>query len=527
MLVAKAVVQAVQQQSPPGRFLEKREDIDGGKNWYPVEYKKAVDKTSQALREKDSGSDDKVEKDRDCPALQFTQEIRKDDIPPNAMHILTKHAMDALQNDNKKEVQPIQPKGPPPKGKKRKTVNASNFVKPTWWSRGTPLMTPLSSILPNSGMAPGYAPSSNPVVSPGHAMMPPIMGNQQRQNGYADDHAIVGSNKRKKMNDGTAAKDSSTSTGAEEDDPLPLPTAPLQTRQSSLMRFLGSSSIFGGLGRTSSSPMPPPMPQQQQSSTFQSLFSFSRDNPAPTHPPPATMANGDDELLKIEEEEGEPGSVMGRMQIRQLNPDGIPMGAEASLDGDGRRLDESLDPLPIHKNTQKIACSLKDDADDVDDAVQIPIKPLSSQVSDWLAGFFPKNKASSGNNTNQASDDDRKPAALDAVAAIPPPPGDGEPLSRSASSSIFGLIESPSMILNTLKSSVSGLFGAGGVGSTPLSPIPPPPAAPMMDPPARGFFGQPSMGPLLGEASAKRRDSLLDDYEETPMETKLRDVTSM
>lgn len=48
LLVAKAIVQAVEQQN--GRFLE-RDKASG--DWYTISYKRAVDKTSQGLREKD------------------------------------------------------------------------------------------------------------------------------------------------------------------------------------------------------------------------------------------------------------------------------------------------------------------------------------------------------------------------------------------------------------------------------------------------------------------------------------------
>jgi len=53
LLVSKAIVQAVQQQG--GRFLE-RSRKDGF--WYVVPYKRAVDKTSQGLRERDRDDDD-------------------------------------------------------------------------------------------------------------------------------------------------------------------------------------------------------------------------------------------------------------------------------------------------------------------------------------------------------------------------------------------------------------------------------------------------------------------------------------
>lgn len=55
LLVSKAIVQAVHSQSPPGRFLERHKTTG---LWHPVAYKRAVDKTSQALREKERFPDE-------------------------------------------------------------------------------------------------------------------------------------------------------------------------------------------------------------------------------------------------------------------------------------------------------------------------------------------------------------------------------------------------------------------------------------------------------------------------------------
>ena len=55
LLVSKAIVQAVEEQG--GRFLEKSRDTG---MWYVVPYKRAVDKTSQGLREKDKDDGPKV-----------------------------------------------------------------------------------------------------------------------------------------------------------------------------------------------------------------------------------------------------------------------------------------------------------------------------------------------------------------------------------------------------------------------------------------------------------------------------------
>lgn len=56
LLVAKSIVHAVHNQSPPGRFLElhdKKKSV-----WKETEYRKAVEKSSQALRERWSSSED-------------------------------------------------------------------------------------------------------------------------------------------------------------------------------------------------------------------------------------------------------------------------------------------------------------------------------------------------------------------------------------------------------------------------------------------------------------------------------------
>ncbi|KAL3905119.1 MAG: hypothetical protein SGILL_009806, partial [Bacillariaceae sp.] len=60
MLVAKAVVRSVHSKSPAGRFVEKVSG-PGGKVWKECEYKKSVDKASQALREKwEESPDDEI-----------------------------------------------------------------------------------------------------------------------------------------------------------------------------------------------------------------------------------------------------------------------------------------------------------------------------------------------------------------------------------------------------------------------------------------------------------------------------------
>ena len=86
----------------------------------------------------------------------------------------------------------------------------------------------------------------------------------------------------------------------------------------------------------------------------------------------------------------------------------------------------------------------------------------------------------------------------------PPPPGPD--LERSISSSIFGAVRSPSQFLTNLRSGVTSMFS----GTADLEPnaIAEPIAA--------------RMPPFPSASASAPRDSLLDDYEESPMEAQLR-----
>lgn len=60
ILVAKAIVDHVFAQDPPCRFLEKSSD---DARWYPVNWKRSVDKTSQALRERERHLEDPMQEE--------------------------------------------------------------------------------------------------------------------------------------------------------------------------------------------------------------------------------------------------------------------------------------------------------------------------------------------------------------------------------------------------------------------------------------------------------------------------------
>jgi hypothetical protein len=330
------------------------------------------------------------------------------------------------------------------------------------------------------------------------------------------------------------------------DDPLPLPMEPFVTRQSSLFRFLNSSGIFG-----SSDARQQQQQQQQQQHMMQmqqgfngdgfgkrssafGLFSFSRSaqREASASAARAPAGFGDDGPFCGA------GSVMGRMELEQKSASMV-----AGI-GDNDNHMDPFDPVPINDVTVSRSSMVDDtlnevtsspwtvpptstregrrmakhDGDDDEDFAASPSKGLTSQVSDWLTSFLPAGKGLSGGKSDVG---DESPA--------PPPPGGDESLTRSISSSIFGLVESPSIFLTNLKSGVTSIFGDpfGSLkSSSDLQPIP-------IHPP--GFFPQNQDGsgnngpgpiPILGEAPSSKRDSLLDDYEETPMEMELRNVRS-
>jgi len=167
LLVSKAIVHHVLSQNPPGRFLEchKTNGL-----WYPVPYKRAVDKTSQALRERDRDDDN----DDEVPVLKGNTGL-----PPN----LSDLAQAAIA---KSQLAQPQIDLPPPPSRDLTKDSASEHVPPP----------------------------------PGGGKRPLERGSSWFSFGA----------KRQKI----------------EEDPMPMPTAPLQQRASSVFRFFQKSALFGG-----------------------------------------------------------------------------------------------------------------------------------------------------------------------------------------------------------------------------------------------------------------------------------------
>jgi hypothetical protein len=107
LLVSKAIVQAVEQQK--GRFLERNRKTGF---WYPVSYKKAVDKTSQGLREKDA-----EERELERQGFKLGQQPSR---PPTLTHV-PDNFKGTVKNPNLSDLAEVaiahaRRMGPPPPG---------------------------------------------------------------------------------------------------------------------------------------------------------------------------------------------------------------------------------------------------------------------------------------------------------------------------------------------------------------------------------------------------------------------------
>jgi hypothetical protein len=593
LLVAKAIVQAVQQQVPPGRFLEHQKR--GAGKWRQITYKRAVDKTSQALREKDSpaeaqgmtegmggrssgaGAGTARMHSNVAVAVETAEQIRRDGgaSNPEILTALTKTALKSAGLDVRlRNVDGGDPtaggsgtseRKAPANPRKRKANPAPAFVKPAWWSRGTPLGE-MSTALPAAAkMVTPNAPSA-------------VATSSSAATGAMRSSSVTTNATRRKR----------LKTEDQGDDPLPLPTAALESRQSSLFRFLSTTGIFGSGHRQQQLSLQQQQQQQQhplatheaarRGSTFMGqagMFSFSRNQ---QQNPGDMLSVGNN---RVSTNGGNytgstASSPMGRMEVRQMplrsaaggseTFDPLPLSAsEGGKLGGGSQLPSAgMDisgPIPFNRpefrkemlarnvgrspagNLKSTGSTDDDMLEDVPttglfppgedgDSAAPPPKALTAQVSDWLTSFF-----SVGKETESAS-------ATDDELPPPPPPGGGESLGRSMSSTIFGLVESPSQLLATLRSGVSSLLGdpitgpphnqhqpMGGQNPFGTASLPPNNAA---NAAALGFGGSTNMvgignggvAPVLGQ-STTQRSSLLDDYEETPLETKLRNVTSL
>lgn len=466
LLVAKAVVKAVQGQDPPGRYLEADKPSGG---WKEIPYKRALDKTSQALREREPNPTQENE------GFSATAREAAASASKNAsLDGLTKATLeqagllDDLRQSSGLQTEPITKPAP---SKKRK--EPEQFQKPAWWNQGTSIPTATQSNLNNMAASRGVE---------------PILKRQKPQR---------------------------------EEEEAPLPLDALQTRQSSFFNFLSNTGIFG------SKPAPPPPPAQsslmygynngmQMNNNSQQMFghmdmgrnnnsnnfAFSQrqqqyygsggnDQAAMLQQPKMHARNSLVDVFEpipIGKQEGgnfannsnnnnkmtlDQMQVRQQMQMIQQNSIGSRRDSAASNNGLGFEEPRKMPANYPQTNNEAVAA-------------RPPGAGLKTQLSDWLTSFFPP-----------VGEDD-------GGAPPPPPPGQGD-LQRSVSSTLFNMARSPSQFLTSLKSGVTSLFMNDNDASMSM-PAPPP--------------GALTQNQSFGTRSVK--DSLLDDTEDSLLETQLR-----
>ena len=514
LLVAKAIVQAVQQQDPPGRFIKLKGESDTKESiWEPITYSQAVNKTSQALREKES---------RDGRNKKKQQEQKKN------QNLL----QESLQEINEKKKLEIANVAANPTEKER--------VKKTH-KKGSDKLNPLQYVEPVGDRRHDLAQEIPPPlglkrkiseIGNGNKRTKVLDGGGRRENTDSD---RMGGHETEKMGRGVVKQvktlSSMTETPLDASTPFPIETT-LGPRQSTLFRFLNSTGLFG---REAGSAQAQPTVLTSGSSQE---FLQSTSWPQETAP---TMMNNP-EFRQDQRSSTLPFSSdqhMGMTSVQYLRSRNLPPTSTAnSVAG----LEEEMEDIATS------GLEIRGDGEDHDAAAPLPPqKGLRSQMSDWLSSFFPPTKRDDelGESRNYNDNTDFGPSSHSGMendgTAIPPPPGGEGGLGRSVSSAIFGLVESPSIFLSTLKSGVSSVFGEAATGETFSPTLRRFPSAfqqqqvrqlPNFLPQQQSDGNGGSAGdgdaiignhPVLGEPAPKR-DSLLDDIDETPMEKELRNA---
>ncbi len=492
ILVAKAIVQAVQQQDPPGRFLEVADKHS--KTWKQIPYKRCVDKTSQALREREQPEKADVEETTSIPQDQIDSEAaklaaqaaaQKQKYKDANLHDLAKAALRQAGLEKEDGRQGERHWGRDEMDRKRKAIQLEGNNKPPWWRPGIPNMSGNGNYMQN-------------VDRDSHR--------------HWTGNGLSPSNKRSKA----------------DFDEAPLPPDTLG-RQSSLFRFLSGSRIFGKNNaddpentnqmeatRNQQTPGFFPFAGGTNSSAYSSTYGQqSLPNPSDLISLEATAFEANNSVtagpsftMNVQQplpfQNYNPTTVNGG--ITTMNQYGARVMYQQQFYEDTRKppaTKENYSVLEELPNTGLIPPSMGYEQPASYSHTHNEISPpppanrISTQVSDWLTSFWPLGK-----------EQDNRPQE----PAPPPPPSDG--LERSISSTIINLARSPSQFLTALKSGVTSIVFGGDA----FAPIPINQSTSQV---------QVERSSNVSENGSTRRDSLLDDYEETPMEARLRTVTSL
>jgi len=643
LLVAKAIVQAVQQQDPPGRFLEKTDF--GMKLWREIDYKRCVHKTSQALREKDRCDDYSVPASKEAVAAGENALGELD----AKLKELAEQTSQKNSNKRKREEVDLSDLANATLRRAgfrahstalRRTSTAGNddeaakrnfqFMKPAWMGQAVPGMptsyrefmeqngTGNQSVPPNKLMRtdgdesiplpPDSMPnrqasmfnflSGSSLFSRSNTAQLSSNGNQDRQQGQVNGDSMrasswfsmAGGNRgswlgssppefqnmpnpslllalqastfgdgmnqqhmlgqggmnglrsdsmaNESMNNNTTIRRSSNQSQQMMMGPTDAISGDRVLRNASLggptnqhmMMMSASDALSGGGGMNPTSRGGQTNPQMMMMkaadammgggpSNSQMMMMKQQQQPShpmmggPTNPQMMMMMNNASDNnstkhLMNAASMGGPTNQQQQQQQMTMNRWAGAQDVEPISLGSNDRVRQ-----PSNGHTTSAAAAAVNTASP-------PMNRLTSQFSDWFTSFLPS-------TTTQEVPPPPPPAAAAASARpnnnnVPPPTGNSF-LERSVSSSIFGergisstffgTVRSPSLFLNNLRSGVTSMFG----GTADLEPvaIAERRQAPMI-PPAS------SSSSAAAAAQAEKRHSLLDDYEESPMEAQLR-----
>jgi hypothetical protein len=567
-LVSKAIVQAVQQQNPPGRFLEiKTKDVNG--LWKQIPYKRAVDKTSQALREKEAGVNDQDSlapltnmpigltgrpKGEEKQGEAAAKQERANDMNEITKMTLAQAGLEANNGPDYKGPVAAAATVPMPvtaASRKRKAA-PPEFIKPSWWSKGSPsekkskqqeedqvpLTEPLQirqtsmfhflseatgifgrnpSVTPSipshnqMGSSSGFAmggcvgnndPNQNQVnqgMNMGQAAATARAYDEELRNGRSSaiyEERLQHQNRNMSSSGNNMQSAAAAVTSMDRSQNRTSSSIDSDIRAEQLMR--GRISGFQSRGEGSfniDTNMRGSFSQQHQQSQRQSSSmgenSDMFDNSiAEFQPVPLPHVNGG--YNNHNNNMGQQGNIYGNYSPTMQNNMGCGGIYHPQPAGGVNNSQQSIPPYAAAPPREQGA------------AVPPPVNRLTTQVSDWLNSFWPLGKD----------------GLLEEPKEETPPPPVFEP---GISSTLMGLVRTPSRLLTSLKSGVTSMIFAEinsdnnnsnhSSQSYGQSVVPPPPSN--------------NMAPhMLGNASSQRRDSLLDDYEETPLEKSLRSVSS-
>ena len=519
LLVAKAIVQAIQQQDPPGRFIKLREYDDGkrdSKEWVSITYAQAVNKTSQALREKETRESNKYHKGK-RKQKELKQEAstteRKPSPSVDADSGIGEETIKSEGMQNPRDQQNSSTKQAPQRvGQKRKMIDS--FVKPDWWRASSKMNQSendtgdASARVSNDSSSSAAPETIAKLASDKTRSKRTNSSSESGKIGIIDNAENNVSNMGRGIVKQVMQPSQLTQTNIEAT-PLPVETT-LGSRQSSMFRFFNNSGIFGW-----GAPVAP---------------AFNRGTTAPynvrSNEGMINQQGINTSKIPLEStpwaQQVRAGSN-GSSAIRSDRRTGQDSLAYSRVNGNK----SSSSAVGLGSDMQEISTmGLMDNCDDT--AHPPPPKRLKAQMSDWLNSFMssPPTKVT----RPQGSVNNFKSSQTDVDndgAAIPPPPGGGGGLGRSVSSAIFDLVESPSLLLTSLKAGVSSMFGGSTIPQSSFQQQMQRMQTQKQQQQQNIMQQQRNFGnqPVLGER-AKQRSSLLEDFEETPMEMELRNAKS-